>query len=206
MEFYCYHPVSIIDEVFDGKLRLSGKECGEALCRSHEQFIREADKLPENLFTYTPTGKWSAGQQLAHLAICLEALSKALLLGEGLADKFGTIDRPLLDSTGLVKLYRDQLQGGGKAPDRFIPAPVDFPEKNQWIIRLRAVLENIIRSLARYEEEALDRLVMPHPFLGLLTIREMMYLMIFHAPHHLAQVRYQLDQKEKISIITTNQN
>jgi hypothetical protein len=68
------------------------------------------------------------------------------------------------------------------------------------------VLDNIVRSLAQYQEEALDRLVMPHPFLGLLTIREMMYLMIFHAPHHLAQVRYQLDQKEKQSTFSTNQN
>lgn len=197
MEFYCFLPVSVLEEVFEGKHSLTAQECGQALCRTHESFIAEVDRLPPDLLTYVLPGKWSAAQQLAHLAICLEAVAKALHLEEGLAGKFGTINRPLLDSMGLVRLYRDQLQGGGKAPERFIPAPVTDSEKAGWIARLRAVLQDVSQAIIRFDEAALDRLAMPHPFLGLLSVREMMYLMIFHAPHHLAQVRYQLDQKEK---------
>jgi hypothetical protein len=36
----------------------------------------------------------------------------------------------------------------------------------------------------KFSEAQLDEYVLPHPILGKLTIREMLYFTIYHATHH----------------------
>jgi len=38
--------------------------------------------------------------------------------------------------------------------------------------------------LSGFSEEDLDKLILPHPLLGKLTLREMMYFTIYHVQHH----------------------
>lgn len=204
MDFFCYLPVSVQQEVFAGRLIMNREEAGDALVASHELFISEVSRMPTEVFEYALPGKWSAAVQLAHLSLCLEALSKALQLKEALAEKFGVIDRPLMSTMDLVKYYREQLAGGGKAPERFIPQVVTIADRDEWIGRVRAVTKSIKDDLLHFQEDDLDRLALPHPFLGKLSIREMMYLLTFHAPYHLAQVKYQLSQRQRSIHSTSN--
>jgi hypothetical protein len=56
----------------------------------------------------------------------------------------------------------------------------------------RAAISNNIDQLARrvnrFSESELDQLLLPHPLLGKLTLREMVYFTIYHAHHHERQI------------------
>jgi hypothetical protein len=53
-------------------------------------------------------------------------------------------------------------------------------------------LEKLVASLSArvegFSEQQLDLLILPHPLLGKLTLREMIYFTIYHAGHHEKQV------------------
>jgi hypothetical protein len=42
--------------------------------------------------------------------------------------------------------------------------------------------------MTRWPERALDRHLLPHPLMGLLTIREMLAFTVYHTAHHLRRV------------------
>jgi len=42
----------------------------------------------------------------------------------------------------------------------------------------------LCKQLLDYSEQDLDELILPHPLLGKLTLREMMYFTMYHVLHH----------------------
>ena len=51
-------------------------------------------------------------------------------------------------------------------------------------IKLFRIISSICKNLDKFSEEDLDKFILPHPLLGKLTMREMMYFTIYHAQHH----------------------
>jgi hypothetical protein len=49
------------------------------------------------------------------------------------------------------------------------------------------------KALDRWSEAALDSVQMPHPLLGRLTAREMIFFTLYHNQHHVEVVRRRLD-------------
>ena len=54
--------------------------------------------------------------------------------------------------------------------------------------RWSAATVNLCNQVARWNEADLDRYRMPHPLLGLLTVREMLQFTVYHTAHHLSRV------------------
>jgi hypothetical protein len=149
--------------------------------------------LPDEHFTYRHDTKWSAGQQLAHLVLCLKPISQALSSAAFIKEKFGTIDRAAMDYDEVIAFYNIGLQNGGKAPEKFLPSPVEVHQREALQQELTEILSTIESQLNSYSDVELDSLALPHPFLGLLSIRELFYLMSYHPLHHLEQVRKNID-------------
>ena len=161
----------------------------EIFIANHNACSRFIGALPDEQFVYSANGKWSAGQQLAHLILCLKPISQALNSADFIREKFGTTDRASMDYDQLIAYYKEGLRNGGKAPDKFLPPPVDVSQRKMLELELSELLSTIERQLKGYSNADLDSLVLPHPFLGLLTIRELFYLMSYHPLHHLEQVK-----------------
>jgi len=87
----------------------------------------------------------------------------------------------------LVERYRQRLKDGGRAPSRFLPtqSSVDLDAR---VDSLQRMIRKLSLSLDHFSEEQLDRLLLPHPLLGKLTLREMLYFTIYHVQHHHHQV------------------
>ena len=47
------------------------------------------------------------------------------------------------------------------------------------------------RQTSQISEHKLDRCILPHPLLGKLTLREMIYFTIYHMEHHLVHLKAQ---------------
>lgn len=148
--------------------------------------------LDDQKFIHSQNAKWTAGQQLSHVYLCLTPISQALVSKEFIRQKFGLIDRPLMGYDEVIDKYINALATGGKAPGRFVPDPVTYKDKAALSNNFNALLTLIRQQLDGYTDEELNTLILPHPLLGSMTIRELFYLMSYHATHHLRQTERNL--------------
>jgi len=134
--------------------------------------------LPIDVF-FAPQGdKWSPAEHALHLEKPSAPLAFALRLPAWLLRlRFGRPNRP---ARAFVKLREDYLQalaGGGQA-GRIAPAREGQPQnanRRRGEIMTKWWLTNarLCMVLARWREDRLDAVQLPHPLLGMLTVREM---------------------------------
>jgi hypothetical protein len=85
----------------------------------------------------------------------------------------------------LVERYQGKLAAGGRASGQFIPKPISFAVKAKQIETIEKMVVKINHQLEGWSEADLDTYLLPHPILGKLTMREMMYFTVYHVEHHL---------------------
>jgi len=147
--------------------------------------------LTDEQFLYSYKGKWTAGQQFQHVSLTITPFLKALFSKESIIEKFGKINRPTWDYDTVIENY---FKTSRQAPQPFLPEPVSVEQKEEIAAGIRKDLLSIQQLLEQYTDDELDTFVLPHPLLGKLTIREMFYLMGYHATHHLRQTVQHLEQ------------
>jgi len=152
---------------------------------NHSSFTDYINGLTNEAFLFTPQQKWSAGQQLDHIYLSLKPVALALSLPKFILRlMFGKANRQSKTYEDLVTKYLSKLENGGRATGRFIPKNITLNEReiiskalNKKVIVLCSVIE-------KFTEQDLDTYILPHPLLGKLTIREMLYFTICHVEHH----------------------
>lgn len=155
------------------------------LHEKHDAFIRLVMDLNEADFCRKPNEKWSAGEQLAHIYLSVKPLRQALSLPKFLPKLlFGKANRPSKSYDELVNKYKDKLAQGGRASGGYVPKPVSFNERNKLQTRVIQEIKLLEKKINRFNETDLDRYILPHPLLGKLTLREMLYFTIYHVLHH----------------------
>ena len=160
----------------------------ESVC----EYVR---KLSKEQFVFAPTGKWNAGQQLDHLIRSIKPLNLAYALPVAILKlRFGVANRPSKTYAGLVDKYETKLAGGGRASGRFIPEMIPFESKDKLCDKYQKEKEKLNRKISRMEEPVLDKYILPHPLLGMLTLREMLFFTIHHNHHHLNLMKKYLEE------------
>ena len=158
----------------------------EKLISNHQQFADYIAKLDDEDFNYSlKNEKWSAGQQADHICRSLSPLKTLLGLPKWLVKKvFKKATRPSKTYEQLIEKYLQRLDQGGRASGRFIPAMKEQANRTVLSRRIEKDASKLCQSLNKYAEQEMDELVLPHPLLGKLTLREMMYFTIYHVEHH----------------------
>ncbi|GAA0881970.1 DinB family protein [Sphingobacterium siyangense subsp. cladoniae] len=156
---------------------------------NHYTVIAYIQALPEPHFSYRNHEKWTAGQQLKHILLTLLPFPKVLQPKDYIAQKFGSLQRATWDYDTVRNNY---LKTSRQAPSQFLPEEILPAQKEGLIAQLEEVLATINQLFVLYNEEELDSLVLPHPLLGKLSIREMFFLMSYHPLHHLNQIKENL--------------
>lgn len=144
--------------------------------------------LPERLES-SSNGKWSPAQHLAHIFKSVRPLALALLVPRWfLRWRFGRLNRPARSYAELVARYKEKLAAGGRSSGRYAPQPI----KASAVPALAADLERTVARLCdrtrRWSDAELDTVLLPHPLLGKVTVREMLYFTMHHVVHHRALV------------------
>ncbi|WP_312339577.1 DinB family protein [Sphingobacterium sp.] len=156
---------------------------------NHYTAISYVQALPESHFSFRNNEKWTAGQQLKHILLTLLPFPKILQSKDFISQKFGTLERTPWDYETVRNNY---LKTSLQAPKQFLPEEISTEQKERLIAQTKEILDTINQLFALYTEEELDRLALPHPLLGKLSIREMFYLMSYHPIHHLNQIKENL--------------
>lgn len=152
--------------------------------------------MPEDkLFTGTDT-EWSPEGYLKHLIISVKAFAKALLLPRdqieamfGKADGSKTFDE-------LVADYEKLLTEGLQAENVSNITPVNYrmpegieDEKTYLIETWNEGNNRLYANLETWSEEDLDSYCIPHPALGMITVREMLFFTIHHNRGHAEDIK-----------------
>ncbi len=54
--------------------------------------------------------------------------------------------------------------------------------------KLQGLVQKLCKRMNKYSEEELDKYILPHPLMGKVTLREMLYFTIYHVQHHEKQI------------------
>ena len=80
--------------------------------------------------------------------------------------------------------YLGLLEAGGKA-GRFAPSAETTSDRSTILARLAQANDELQKAITRWSEADLDRYQLPHPLLGKLTVREMLFFTVYHQHHHM---------------------
>ncbi len=157
----------------------------QLLTENHQQFIRQLGQLSDADFCFTPEGKWSAARQLDHIIKSVSPVNMALFMPPWLLKGLlGKANRPSRTYDALVEKYLSKLKEGGQASGRFVPVMVDAYKKEILLKKLAHIVKKLTARLRTLPEASLDNCILPHPLLGKLTLREMLYFTAYHVQHH----------------------
>lgn len=152
----------------------------------HTDFISSIEQLDKKVFSFSWKNKWTPGQQLLHIRKSIDPVVLAFWLPRFiLKNQFGLTNRPSRSYEDLVARYLKAL-GNNKAvaPKRFAPKPVDFSSREKEFKLYRKSVKRLVSVTQKCTEEELDKFVIPHPLIGKLTLREMLFFCIYHVQHH----------------------
>jgi hypothetical protein len=161
----------------------------------HRELMQYVASLSAAELIYSYDDRWNAGQHLQHVYLCLKAMSKALGSKDYVLQSFGVIDRATKSREEVIAWYKEGLAGGGKSPERFEPGVFEPERKEALLKEMEEILAALRAQAGDYTEQELDTLVLPHPFLGKLRIREFCYLMTEHPVIHQQSIARSLQQR-----------
>jgi hypothetical protein len=165
----------------------------DALAEQRAESLEAWSRFPTATF-FAPIGEaWSPAENVRHLVKSMRPVVKALRMHPiVLRMMFGKSDHGSVSYDGLVARYRQALSEGGTA-GRFAPSSRIATDLGVWRAQILSEFESVHHQLCsaieRWTEPKLDRLRLPHPLLGKLTVREMLYFTLYHERHHLAGVQ-----------------
>jgi hypothetical protein len=147
-----------------------------------------SDFAPERFCT--PLGEaWSPADNVRHLIKSTVPVTKALgMPGLALRGLFGLADEPSRSYTEVRAAYHEVLAAGGDA-GKFAPSEAPAPEdpgawQRELVDTLRTSVADLASAAEAWNEDDLDRYRLPHPLLGKLTLREMLFFTLYHYAHH----------------------
>lgn len=162
------------------------EEIASCLMESAKSLLACTDRLNnERFFAPAAASAWSPAQHLDHLTRSAAAVNYALSMPRFILRFFGTPNRAGKTYDELKKKYLEKLAGGGRASGRYIPPEVNKIDRNKALARYRKVSEKLLLKVSAMKEADMDKYLLPHPLLGKLTIREMLFFTIYHTYHHL---------------------
>ncbi len=164
---------------------MNSSELSFQLLQNHKAFEDYISSLDEESLVSGPEGKWTPAQHFDHIRRSVGAVTQAFILPKFIFRLlFGMANRPSKTFDQLVEKYKAKLQTGGKAVGRFVPEKISAEKLNDVNAGYEKAVTGLVNKLKKWNEKDLDRYILPHPLLGKVTIREMMYFTIYHVVHH----------------------
>jgi len=163
-----------------------------ALKDSNQRVVTWFTGIPAKDFCTRQAEVWSASDNMDHLIKSNKPIAKALKLPKiTLQVLFGKPDKPSMGYDEVCQNYRDELAKGAQASGRYLPDQQnpENPEevKAELINQFSKASAELVSIAEKWDKSELDDYLLPHPLLGKLTVREMLYFTIYHNLRHASQ-------------------
>lgn len=162
------------------------------------EFVHHIQQMKDEDYFFRQPNKWNAAQQLNHLVLSVQPLVYVYTLPNSVIEaKFGRVERLNKTYEELKTLYQSRLEQGGKAPEQFVPQKEVVQAKEELIQQLIVLVDQLNEAILKLAKTDFESLQIPHPLLGLITLKEMAYNAIYHVEHHQKAMITSLDNKKR---------
>jgi DinB superfamily len=149
-------------------------------------------KVDNAIFYIRKDNKWSIAENCKHLFLSVKPLNTAFSLPNFALLFFGKLNRPTRNYDEMVEKYLQKLAEGAVATSQFVPEKISVENSKEDLIQeLKKINDSFLKKVDDFTEDDLDKYLIPHPVLGKLTIREMLYFTICHTLHHQKAILFQ---------------
>lgn len=148
-----------------------------------KSFINAAEKKNEELFFQNFNNKWSVAENSVHLILSVKPINMVLSLPRFTLCLFGKLNRATMNYDDVVKKYLEALLQGAVAKNDYIPKKKKL-SKVVVLQELKEYYDILCIKIEKWDESDLDKYLLPHPIIGKITVREMLYFTIYHIEHH----------------------
>jgi hypothetical protein len=163
--------------------QLDKSAINQLLTEAFNEFSAWLEGVSAEKFIENPPQKWSIAQNLEHLIKSAKPVRALLGKTAPELEAFGKPFNAELNYDGVVNVYLEAL----KTPvinTTFAPNTEEY-SKIEMLASFNKELGLILNNLHNWQESDLDAYSIPHPLLGNLSVRQMLYFTAYHTRHHL---------------------
>jgi len=168
------------------------KAITELLEQKHQELFMWLENEPEEKWMQGPEGKWTAGQHAQHLLNSLQLLNHAMSFPNFLLKyKYGSANRPLRSYEAVAKRYEEKLAANLDRAEKFnrtLKVP-PIAKKDAIITSLKIQNKKLQHKTLKWKDKNLDKLILPHPLMGKMPVRELIMWTAHHTEHHLHSLK-----------------
>ena len=166
-----------------------------AICESFDLVSTKIISLSEEQLHFKPEGKWSPAENLSHLIASTFPISSALNKAKIMFSVFGTSKDGSRSYEEMFGFYMGKLdEGVGTAGAGFEPKAEDVVDVQKMLENWRMIASKFEARLDKWSESDLDKYRLPHPLLGKMTFREILFFTHFHNMIHFDIINQRLSE------------
>ncbi|MCI4670266.1 MAG: DinB family protein [Bacteroidia bacterium] len=129
---------------------------------------------------------WSVAENLEHLILSTKPLTDGLKVPKLMLRAMGKPNRQLRDFQEVAGRYREKLAAAGDIRQSNFGPKVNLEDSIEDRVKLwEETGAQYFDAIAAWKEDELDKFLMPHPLLGKMIVREMLFFTLYHTYHHL---------------------
>lgn len=173
------------------------EEIIEGLQLNYQKVQTFIQPLDESVLKYKPAAEvWSIAENFQHLILSSNPVATSLAIPTMALWVFGLPKPRQSRQYGqLVSDYQNSLNKGFQSPPEYVPYV--GKDKDGLLNAWQRMETKLVRRLSNFwREEQLDKYLVPHPSLGKITIRELMFFTVYHADHHLKNMEERLKEAQ----------
>lgn len=162
-------------------------EISDLLEEKHQELFDWLKNQPKENWEKGPQKKWTTGQHIQHLVDSLQLLNNALSYPKFILKyKFGTCNREPRGYDAVAKKYQQKLSEN-KERARVFNQKLKKPtlaERDRLLTKFQIQQKKLQYKTKKISDKNLDKLVIPHPLMGKMTLREIIMWTAHHTEHH----------------------
>jgi len=160
------------------------------LRESFDVICKASSSVPDELYNVSKENKWSTAENVQHLTTSAKMTSLAFTLPKFVhVLLYGKPGRTSHGYSKVVDNYEKLLEKGAVAGGVYVPGKTDY-NKAKLTAALQSEGDKLAKAIAdKWTDEQLDKYIIKHPILKLITVRELAYFTIYHNGHHLQTIK-----------------
>jgi uncharacterized damage-inducible protein DinB len=156
----------------------------EQLQKATDSCLNASTTVSETVFFDNSNGKWSIAENLIHLDKIAKRIAGAFSMPKEQLANLGLATQPSRTYQGMMDSYASLTQVPIVAPKALVAAQTAEDTHASVIDGYKKAHVFLGGTIAHFSENDLNTYQMRHPLFGNLTLREMLYFVIYHIKHH----------------------